>query len=70
MMSGNRELNDDCRKQAATDAAQNVSSAISVDDLRRLAFHLAPHLHEYLGNAVFVLDGEHGLGVKLGDSCW
>ena len=64
MMSSNRALDDDCRELVVTDAAQNMRSAFSADVLGGVALYLASHIHEYLGDAVLVPDGEHWLAVR------
>ena len=69
MESNNRKLDNDCRKQVSLDVVSDVRSAFSADNSWRVALYLTPHVQEYLGNAMLVLDGKHWLAVEIRDRC-
>ena len=69
MESNHRKLDNDCRKQVSLDAVSDVRSAFSAGNSWRVALNLTPHVQEYLGNAMLVLDGKHWLTVDIRDRC-
>ena len=59
VVSRHGEFDDDCRELVVTDAVADMGGTFGANVLGRMALHLPSYLHEYLGDPMFALNGEH-----------